>query len=290
MAVATGNSSDLLAQAPTLPKSLSESEFFGSEAAQRQHDENRALMRERMRAERIARQSEGWTAPVLPPVMGARISNYDRERRQQMLEDIRTNAKLRVDPKTGRKLASVFRSGKLEAPEARGVEAPSYAAADEHRPTGRIGRTEGLFASVGLDTGARWLLANASIVRMEDYSLREITVDPDETYIYSVRNWEQASGQHPDRREMTDAERERFDVAAKKFWSESMTLTQWYGYMEANPEVDPRDWEILLRPEDAQRAKPVSVQRLIKGSFRDHERRELEGLQKQEQRARRQRR
>lgn len=144
--------------------------------------------------------------------------------------------------------AKVYRSGTVEAPATRGVEADSYTSADEVKPAGRQGRTDGIFASPNLAGVARWTHANSSIVRCADPFVREITVDPDNVYVYSVLAWEKCSWG---------------TGSYETYWETGMTLTQW---MAASEFLDPTNWEILLGADDVISTRPVSDKRLLEGS------------------------
>jgi hypothetical protein len=141
--------------------------------------------------------------------------------------------------------AKVYRSGTVEAPITRGVEADSYAAADAVRPAGRQGRTDGIFASPNLKGVTRWANANSSIARRADPFVREITVDPDTVYVYSVLAWEKASWG---------------TGSYESYWETGMTLTEW---AKAGEFLDPTNWELLLGTDDVISSRPVSDKRLL---------------------------
>lgn len=154
--------------------------------------------------------------------------------------------------------AKVYRSGTVEAPAKRGVEADSYIAADGVKPAGRQGRMDGVFASPNLAGVARWVYSKSSIAFCTDPFVRELTVDPDKVYVYSIPAWEKASWNWK-------------PGGYEAYWATGMTLTEWL----ANEEnYDPTDWELLLSPEDVQAVKPVSDKRLLKAcetSFNLHD-------------------
>jgi hypothetical protein len=167
--------------------------------------------------------------------------------------------------------AKVYRSGTVEAPVFRGVEASSYHAADAVRPAGRMGRTNGIFASPSLSGVARWAHAKSSIVRCDDPFVREITVDPSKVFVYSVHAWERASSR---------------DSGYEEYWNSGMTLTEW---SESAGSEDPDNWELLLDPADIVSTRPVSDKRLLqncKGRFFEMELiRNLSSLRKAARRA-----
>lgn len=185
-----------------------------------------------------------------------------REKHEVMLADMDKNMKKTVDYKTFNVSVSIYRSGPPNAPAERGVEKESYAYADKFAPEGRQGRMNGVFASPTLLGVTRWFRGNEG-VNSPDYQVRELRVDPDTTYVYSVQEWEKASSAmdvyaHPDHAEKREA-------AMKKYWRSGVTLTQWYkdaghGYM------DPGEWELLLNADDIKTVKPVSGKRLIESA------------------------
>lgn len=142
--------------------------------------------------------------------------------------------------------AKVYRSGTVEAPITRGVEADSYTIADAVRPAGRQGRMNGIFASPNLDGVARWTRANSGIARCADPFVREITVDADNVYVYSVIAWEKASWSNG---------------GYEAYWESGITLTEWLNTAE---DRDPTEWELLLGDDDLQSVRPVSDKRLLK--------------------------
>lgn len=141
--------------------------------------------------------------------------------------------------------AKVYRSGIVEAPTNRGVEADSYTAADAVKPAGRQGRTDGIFAAPNLAGVARWTHANSGIARCADPFVREITVDPDKVYVYSVLAWEKASWR---------------TGSYEAYWETGMTLTEW---MKVAEFMDPTNWELLLGADDVISSRPVSDKRLL---------------------------
>lgn len=148
--------------------------------------------------------------------------------------------------------AKVYRSGSVETPANRGVEADSYTAADAVKPVGRQGRTDGIFAAPNLAGVARWAHANTSLVRCSDPFVREITVDPDTVYVYSVLAWEKASWG---------------TAGYEAYWATGMTLTEWNAASEL---LDPTNWELLLGADDVISTRPVSDKRLLENAESAH--------------------
>lgn len=137
----------------------------------------------------------------------------------------------------------VYRSGIPTAPTQRGCEASVYATADSLRPAGHPTRTHGIFASPTLTGVTRWVRGNAS-VGMRDVRVRQIAVNPDTAMVYSVRAWEVASSwETPE--------------GHGAFWATGMTLTDWL-----TRDLDPSEWEVILRPEDILSVRPVSDARV----------------------------
>ena len=225
------------------------------------------------------------TSAAPAPAFGLALSERDQVRyRESILANMHQHMRPKTDPRTGRRTVSIFRSGVVEAPTERLVEGESYQQADERAPAGHRGRTKGIFASPTLDTGARWLTGN-HMMGFGDYNLRELRVDPDTTRVYSVSNWEKVfRAEFSDKQAGTSA---GTHAAIDRYWAESMTLAEWYSYVETNPGVDTRDWEILLAPEDIQQVKPVSMQRVIDNSFREWEGQDLARIAEQQRRDKR---
>lgn len=189
----------------------------------------------------------------------------NREKHEAMLADMDKNMKKTVDYKTFTVSVSVFRSGVPSAPLKRGVENESYAYADRFTPEGRQGRMTGVFASPTMLGVTRWFRGNEG-VNIPDYQVRELRVNPDTTYVYSVREWEKASSvielySHPDHVETREK-------AMKKYWDSGVTLTEWYKTAE-HGYMNPGDWELLLSADDIKTVKPVSGRRLIESAAVD---------------------
>lgn len=141
-------------------------------------------------------------------------------------------------------ITKVYRSGAVAAPVTRGVETDSYAAADAVRPEGRQGRTDGIFAAPTLTGVARWTYANSMLTRNPDPFVREITVDADNVYVYSVAVWESCSWE---------------GSSYENYWKSGVTLTEWLANQD---NYDDTEWELLLSPEDVIKFKNVSDKRL----------------------------
>lgn len=143
--------------------------------------------------------------------------------------------------------AKVYRSGIIAAPAVRGVEAISFAAADAVRPNGRQGRMDGIFASPNLKGVVRWAHLNSGIANYEDPFVREITVDPDAVYVYSVHAWE----------------RMRWTVGMyERYWATGITLTE-YLTTDIWRKRNPADWEILLGTNDIQSVREIPDEELL---------------------------
>lgn len=209
------------------------------------------------------------------PIIGRRIDARDLGYRAQIISDMHASANLTVDPATGRKTVSVYRAGALIPASTRGREARAFNYADGLRPASHRTRTSSLYASPTLDTGRRWVRANVKL-RLPSHTLHELRVDPDEVRVYCITNWERAEKEHgytllaPHEHLRRSAQE-----SATRYWTQSMTLSAWYAYVEANPEVEPRDWELLLAPTDVQASSKVSWARVSDEAFRDWELGEL---------------
>lgn len=106
-------------------------------------------------------------------------------------------------------------------------------------------RTGSLFAAPTLPGVVRWVLGN-DMCRYET-RVREITVDADTTWVYKVDAWEGVSwsGEDP-----------------SSYWGTGMTLTQWLAVADEQ-DLDPTEWEVLVRPENVLSYRNVSGKRLL---------------------------
>ncbi len=161
--------------------------------------------------------------------------------------DFQASWKVKTE-KDGTVTASVYRSGVPLAPAERGVENKSYTDADAQAPEGRQGRMNGVFAAPTLGGVARWVRGNY-FTNKSDVKVREIRVDIDNTYVYSVSAWERASS-----RETPEA--------YKAYWDTGMTLREYMQVVRKNPvDFHPREWELLIPHEGIRSVKPVSAER-----------------------------
>jgi hypothetical protein len=146
----------------------------------------------------------------------------------------------------------VYRSGSMTpSPDAGGVNA-SYATtveADLLNPRA-VGRLGSLFAAPSLGGVVRWVLGN-DMCRYET-RVREITVDADTTYVYSVDAWESLSWNM----------RGTVEDKARAYWDTGMTLTEWLARAEAE-DFDASQWEVLIDPADVLAVRNVSANRLL---------------------------
>ena len=168
--------------------------------------------------------------------------------------DLDKHMNLKVNSKTGEKTISVYRAGVPTAPLERTVEKESYLNADSHAPEGRQGRMSAIFAAPTMHGVAAWVRGTSSVV--SDWGVRELRVNPDEVYIYSVREWERAS-----RKESTAD-------ASKKYWNTGITLTAWNEKLRTDPSLDPQEWELLIG-ESQFKATPklVSADKVARSSY-----------------------
>lgn len=188
----------------------------------------------------------------------------NREKHDSMLKDMDKNMKQSIDYKTFTVSVSIFRSGPPAAPLKRGVENESYVYADKFAPEGRQGRMSGVFASPTMMGVTRWFRGNEG-VNSPDYQVRELRVDPDTTYVYSVHEWERASAAMDMYSGSNPESVQRRETAMKKYWRSGVTLTEWYK-RAGSSYMDPGEWELLLSADDIKTVKPVSGKRLIESA------------------------
>ena len=151
----------------------------------------------------------------------------------------------------------VYRSGVVQAPTKRGVESQAYLNVDLVKPAQAVGRTEAIFASPSLAGVARWVRGNG-LINNPDIKVRELTVDPSQVRIYSVHAWERVDVVRADA------------GGAQAYWDSGMTLEEWLPLG-----LDPREWELLLTPEDINGVRPVSARRVADAEVDDYNRAEI---------------
>jgi hypothetical protein len=156
---------------------------------------------------------------------------------------------------------SVFRSGKL-------VKAQSYCEierwerTDAFKPTGRIGRLEGLFCAPDLDGLARWVKANSELTNYGhsefDATAYELRIDPSNVWVYEVEAWDRACFTNSTEADM------------KAYWDTGISLIEW-----KSRGLDGRKWEALVSVEAICSSRKVSSRRLIQAIEDDLRRREM---------------
>lgn len=179
-------------------------------------------------------------------------------------EDIKTNFKLKKLP-DGTYEASVYRVGVPNPPSERKVEAESYTQADKLIPEGRQGRNTAVFATPVLGTVGRWAGdLNPSV----DQQVRELRVNPDEVYVYSVHAWERTHyyGEFTER----DAQK------IKEYWATGVTLSQWIREANKGHILDPGEWEILVPEKSIRKVSFPTIPKIISTQYLDWRNDELE--------------
>jgi len=178
----------------------------------------------------------------------SKIERELEENRKQdfLISDMEDHLNLEIDPLTGEKTVSVFRSGVVAPPKERGVEKDSYIYCDAYAPEGRQGRNTGIFASPTVNGVAHWVRGVSNVVK--DCGVRELRVNPDKVYVYSVHEWERFSG----------GWNGFTPEAAKAYWDSGITLTQWHEKMKTDPNFKPEEWELLLNDDSIKDVKKFS--------------------------------
>lgn len=173
--------------------------------------------------------------------------------------DLEKNLKLRT-LKDGTVVCSVYRSGVPSPPASRKVEASSYLETDKYVPAGRQGRTTAVFASPTLGGAGRWVQGNL-FIRSKDLKVRELTIDIDNVYVYSVEAWERSSSRM-----------DRDTTVHGKYWGTGITMREWLEKVKQEPlKYDPREWELLIPESEIKSVKPVSGQRTAAYNYSKYE-------------------
>lgn len=164
-----------------------------------------------------------------------------------------------VFPKTMKK-AKVFRIGPLQ-PQEKHFDDLQQVLQDfeETTPPGRIGRANGLFASPDIQSHGRWVLGIGDLGGNHDTTSHELTVNPNEVYVYPVELYEIASSLQ------SWGNKEKFLAAAKEYWDAGMTLAEWQRWA-AKAKPEPGSWEVLVPPSENLNPKPVSNRRIIENA------------------------
>lgn len=171
-------------------------------------------------------------------------------------EDFKASWKPRVE-RDGTTTISVYRSGDIIPPAERGVEKASYLDADSKKPDDRQGRMDAVFAAPSLGGVCRWVKGNDGLI--EDVKVRELRVDVDKTYIYSVRAWERASSSW-------DYEKSK----AGNYWDSGMTVREYMKRAEADPAAyDPQEWELLIPAKGIRSVKRVGATTVASQAYSD---------------------
>lgn len=144
----------------------------------------------------------------------------------------------------------VYRAGSMTPSPDAGAAYTATTAADAVRPGAHLPpRLGSLFAAPTLAGSIRWVRGN-HMCRYET-RLREITVDADTTYVFSVSAWEHASW----------SMRGNVQERAAAFWNTAITLTDWLARTDAE-DLDGREWEVIFAPSAVLGVRNVSAARL----------------------------
>jgi hypothetical protein len=162
------------------------------------------------------------------------------------------------------KPVKVYRIGSLEPQQQARFEdlGKAIAALDQYCPEGRQPRGGALFASPDLESHGRWV---RGVRKGESH---ELTVNPDEVYIYPVALYEEASQLVDSGLVREDERPARLKAAVEAFWVSGMTLTEWREW-RTTTDVPHGSWELLLPPTAVMSAKPVSNRRIIEHAHED---------------------
>jgi hypothetical protein len=167
----------------------------------------------------------------------------------------------------GTTTVAVYRSGEPLAPTERGVEKDSYVKSDSLKPEGRQGRTDGVFASPTLGGVTRWVRGkwHSNVL---DVQVREIRVDIDSTYVYSIHAWEKASSGDDN------------DAFHKEYWDSGITMREYMKRAKQEPKkYSPREWELLLSAEkDIRSASIVEPKKVGQRAYEQNGSQELENM------------
>lgn len=130
---------------------------------------------------------------------------------------------------------------------------------DEARPEGRQGRAGALFASPDMDSHMRWVKGANLGRRGKVTDSHELYVDPNNTYVYPIDVYEEASLAE------SNGRLEEFEKLRKEYWDSGMTLVEWRRWSEkAKP--DAGTWEVLLPAESIQSSRIMSSRRIIEAA------------------------
>ena len=156
-------------------------------------------------------------------------------------------------PLPRRKKVSIYRAGSLVPPTTYFGDLDSLLTAfDAHAPEGRQPRRGSIFASPDLRSHGRWVRGTNAA------ESHELKIDLESVYIYPVEAYEQACHEYDKR----TGGGERFKEAVEEFWESGMKLSDWLQWSK-DRDLPRGSWEIILTPEQAGEARPVSNRRII---------------------------
>jgi hypothetical protein len=194
------------------------------------------------------------------------IKNREKELHLKAVTDADFEASWKLKKeKDGSTSIAVYRSGVPSAPKQRGVENGHYARADATIPSGRQPRMNGVFASPTLGGVCRWVRGNY-MTNKDDVKVRELRVDVDNTYVYSVEAWEKASSNDT-------------PAAYKEYWDTGLTMREYMAKARQDPDTyNPTEWELLVPEEKIISVKPVGAARTAQRAYRDYDGREVKNI------------
>jgi hypothetical protein len=169
------------------------------------------------------------------------------------------------EEKDGTTSVAVYRSGVPSAPAVRGVENGHYSRADAEKPAGYQGRMNGIFAAPTLGGVCRWVQGNY-MTHIPDVKVREMRVDVDSTYVYSINKWEKASSH-----DTTEA--------YQAYWKTGISMREYMMKAQANPTAyNPTEWELLIPESSIRSVKTVGASRVAERSYSKYDIATIKGI------------
>jgi hypothetical protein len=165
----------------------------------------------------------------------------------------------------------LYRAGGTVKAKNYGEAHQAFAAADQVKPEGRVGRLEGLFCSVDISDLSKWTLATSGAGSEYDPRPRELNYSGLEPYVYPADGWLDATSSFDSlkyllKRENRSATEQELEFFKSQYWNKGILLSE---YIQNRHLIDQEHvWrgggEVLIDPASITSKRNVSLQRILK--------------------------
>lgn len=154
------------------------------------------------------------------------------------------------------KTAKAYRNGTIEVGDHSPSVVESWLQYDAHKPAGRAGRLDSIYASPSMAGVVRWVRSNHLFMSKKgevDLNTYELSItDAENIYVYSIELY--------DRFFSYDGISEE---KAKAYWESGIRLSEWNA-VALERGLDASNWEVLIPKDKVKSSKKVSDNMIVK--------------------------